>query len=207
MEIFKLQPHFTIANMIMHREASDGNPTSNFKDITSRAFSLFKAGHIQYVVHKAYAEITIHFGVIHVDSVYFEYTDCFTMISGCARKSQARCLAFSLLFCCCHNYNVSNCYVIWWVKSFGLGSLVSLTRNSNKFAIYIIYVYCKAYICIVRYLTTCVLSGEMCDCLFVYSVFNCRNGPMINIVNAGFCYSQCCCNRLSGYRAVWTHFK
>ena len=89
-----------------------------------------------------YAEITIHFDVIHVDSVYFEYTDCFTMISGCGRKSQTR-LAFSLLFCCYHNYNVSNCYVIWWVKSFELESLVLLTRNSNKFAIYIIYVYCK----------------------------------------------------------------
>ena len=86
---------------------------------------------------------TIHFDVIHVDSVYFEYTGCFTMISGCGRKSQTRCLVFSLLFCCYHNYNVSNCYVIWWVKSFGLGSLVLLTRNSNKFAIYIIYVYCK----------------------------------------------------------------
>ena len=110
-------------------------------------------------------------------------------------KSQTR-LEFSLLFCCYHNYNISNCYVIWWVKSFGLGSLVLLIRNSNKFDIYIIYVYCK-------HLTTCLLSGEMCE----FTVFNCRNGPMINIVNAGFCYSQCCCNRLSKYRAVWTHFK
>ena len=57
------------------------------------------------------------------------------------------------------------------------------------------------------YWTTCLLSGEMCDCLLVYSLFNGRNGPMINIVNTGFCYFQCCCNRLSGYRAVWTHFK
>ena len=47
------------------------------------------------------------------------------------------------------------------------------------------------YICIVRYLTTCVLSvlsGEMCDCLLVYSMFNGRNAPRINIVNTGFCY-------------------
>ena len=49
--------NYTIANMMeyfMHREASDGNPTSNFKDIPSRAFSSFKAGHIQYVVHKEF---------------------------------------------------------------------------------------------------------------------------------------------------------
>ena len=49
--------NFTLANMMeyfIHREASDGNPTSNFKDINSRAFPLFKAGHIQYVCHKEF---------------------------------------------------------------------------------------------------------------------------------------------------------
>ena len=53
----------------------------------------------------------------------------------------------------------------------------------------------------------CQVLDYLCDCLLVYSVFNGRNGMMINIVKTGFCYSQCCCNRLSGYRAVWTHFK
>ena len=47
--------NFTIANMMeyfIHRKASDGIPTNHFKDMNARAFPLFKAGHIQYVVYK-----------------------------------------------------------------------------------------------------------------------------------------------------------
>ncbi len=44
--------NFTMANMIdyfIHRRATDGKPCNDFKDLNSRAFPLFKAGHIQYV--------------------------------------------------------------------------------------------------------------------------------------------------------------
>ena len=36
----------------IHRQASDGIPNSDFKDINSTAFPLFKAGHVQSVLHK-----------------------------------------------------------------------------------------------------------------------------------------------------------
>ena len=36
----------------IHRQASDGIPNSDFKDINSKAFPLFKAGHVQSVLHK-----------------------------------------------------------------------------------------------------------------------------------------------------------
>ena len=40
----------------IHRKASDGKATDNFKDMNSRAYPLFKAGHIQYVYHKVFDE-------------------------------------------------------------------------------------------------------------------------------------------------------
>lgn len=49
--------NFTMANMVayfIHRETSDGKATENFKDMNSRAYPLFKAGHIQYVFYKQF---------------------------------------------------------------------------------------------------------------------------------------------------------
>ena len=54
--------NFTMANMIqyfIHRKASDGKATDNFKDMNSRAYPLFKAGHIQYVHHKVLEELLL----------------------------------------------------------------------------------------------------------------------------------------------------
>ena len=51
--------------------------------------------HFNITTYTTYAEITIDFDVIHVDSVYFEYTDCFTMITGCGRKCQTHGLVLS----------------------------------------------------------------------------------------------------------------
>ena len=44
--------NFTVENMLhyfIHREASDGMPNNDSKNLNTRAFPLFKAGHIQYV--------------------------------------------------------------------------------------------------------------------------------------------------------------
>ena len=121
----------------------------------------------------SYAEITIHFDVIHVDSVYFEYTDCFTLISRCGRH---------VLHLACYFAAITITKLALLCNLVGKVWITCITNN--KLAIYLIYVYWKL---IYVLSTTCVLSGEMCDCLFVYSVFNGRNGLIINIVNTGFC--------------------
>ena len=44
--------NFTMTNMLeyfIHRKASDGNPTNDFKDVNTKPYHLFKAGHIQPV--------------------------------------------------------------------------------------------------------------------------------------------------------------
>uniref|UniRef100_A0A1X7VVI1 SWIM-type domain-containing protein n=1 Tax=Amphimedon queenslandica TaxID=400682 RepID=A0A1X7VVI1_AMPQE len=46
---------FTMKNMLhyfIHREASDGMPNNDSKNVNTRTFPLFKAGHIQYVYYK-----------------------------------------------------------------------------------------------------------------------------------------------------------
>ena len=47
--------HFSIANMMnyfIHREAPDGNPTNDFKDINNKAFPLFKAKRVEGIIFK-----------------------------------------------------------------------------------------------------------------------------------------------------------
>ena len=44
--------NFTMANMLeyfIHRKATDGSPTNDFKDVNTKAYPLFNAGHIQPV--------------------------------------------------------------------------------------------------------------------------------------------------------------
>ena len=41
--------NFTLANMLeyfIHRKATDGSPTNDFKDVNTKAYPLFNAGHI-----------------------------------------------------------------------------------------------------------------------------------------------------------------
>ena len=48
-----LQLDFTIVNLMeyfVHRKATDGNPVNDFKDVNTKAFPLFRAGHVQSVV-------------------------------------------------------------------------------------------------------------------------------------------------------------
>ena len=47
--------NFTMAEMFeyfVHRKAEDGLASNDFKDMNSRAYPLFTAGHIQYVSYK-----------------------------------------------------------------------------------------------------------------------------------------------------------
>lgn len=49
------QLNFTMENMLhyfIQREASDGMPNDDSKNVNTRAFPLFKAGHNQYVYYK-----------------------------------------------------------------------------------------------------------------------------------------------------------
>ena len=49
--------NFSMSNMLdyfINRNAVDGNPNSDFKNMNTRAFPLFKAGHIQCVIYKRY---------------------------------------------------------------------------------------------------------------------------------------------------------
>ena len=61
---FNSQPtrfKFTIANMLeyfVYRKATDGNPTNDFKDIYTKAYT-FNAGHVQYVHFKVIGEMIL----------------------------------------------------------------------------------------------------------------------------------------------------
>ena len=51
--------YFTMLNMLSYfisRKALDGKPDNDFKNLNSKAFPLFKAGHIQSVIYNRYDE-------------------------------------------------------------------------------------------------------------------------------------------------------
>ena len=53
---------FTMPNMVdyfVNREACDGMPNNNFKSMNKKAFPLFKAGHIQSVLYRNYADFIL----------------------------------------------------------------------------------------------------------------------------------------------------
>ena len=62
---FNSQPtrlKFTMANMLeyfIHCKATNGNPTNYFKDINTKAYPLFKAGHVQYVHFKVIGKMIL----------------------------------------------------------------------------------------------------------------------------------------------------
>ena len=59
-ETQQVQFNFTMADMMqyfIHRQATDGLPINNFKDVNTKAFPLFKAGHIQYVHYREHNKI------------------------------------------------------------------------------------------------------------------------------------------------------
>ena len=54
--------NFTMANMLqyfIHQKATDGNPPNDFKDVNTKAYPLFKAGHIQPVYFQVISDIVL----------------------------------------------------------------------------------------------------------------------------------------------------
>ena len=54
--------NFTMSNMLQYfinREAVDGKPANDFKNINTKVYPLFRAGHIQCVTYKEHGEMVL----------------------------------------------------------------------------------------------------------------------------------------------------
>ena len=76
----EMKLNFTMSNMLQYfinSEAVDGKPANDFKNISTKAYTLFRAGHIHCVTYKEHEEMVLikckSYAEMKKKSVLFDY--------------------------------------------------------------------------------------------------------------------------------------